>query len=195
MEWLEPVGSILKIRAAEDDKIRMLEVGALSTTNACSRSYLFEMERIDLNSQAVGIKQQDFMDRPLPQKSMEQFDIISLSLVLNYVPDASRRGEMLLQTLKFLKPPQQPKTLRGFFPSLFLVLPAACVANSRYLDETKLEAIMESLGYVSVRKKVSNKLVYYLWKLQSLVVERTVTVKKTEIRSGKSRNNFAIILK
>ena len=72
----------------------MLEVGALSTSNACSRSGLFEIERIDLNSQAEGITQQDFMERPLPKDSSEQFEIISLSLVLNYVPDAiGKRGD------------------------------------------------------------------------------------------------------
>jgi 25S rRNA (adenine2142-N1)-methyltransferase len=195
MEWLESVIPILKARTEKEEKIRMLEVGALSTTNACSKSHLFEMERIDLNSQADGIKKQDFMERPLPQTSNEQFDIISLSLVLNYVPDAVGKGDMLLRTLKFLKPQSHLDDLRDFFPSLFLVLPVACVANSRYLDEPKLESIMESLGYVSVKKKVSNKLIYYLWRLETRITKRTTSFKKVEIRSGKTRNNFAIVLK
>ena len=67
--------------------------------------------------------------------------------------------------------------------------------NSRYLDETKLEALMESLGYVNSMRKLSKKLVYYLWRMASPVTKRKVSFKKEEIRSGKSRNNFAIVLR
>jgi 25S rRNA (adenine2142-N1)-methyltransferase len=173
----------------------MLEVGALSTKNACSRSRLFEIERIDLNSQAEGIKQQDFMERPLPLDEKEKFDIISLSLVLNYVPDPKGRGNMLLRTLKFLRFQQYSGDLQTFLPSLFLVLPAPCVTNSRYMDETKLEALMGSLGYVTVKKKLSNKLVYYLLRMSAAIGKRALSFKKEELRSGKARNNFAIVLK
>lgn len=196
LEWLEPIIPGLKERGANEAQPRLLEVGALSVSNACSRSKLFEVERIDLNSQAEGIKQQDFMQRPLPLTEKEKFDIISLSLVLNYVPDALGKGKMLLRTLEFLR----KRSIYGdgiadFLPSLFLVLPAPCVLNSRYMDEAKLEAIMESLGYVAVRKKLSNKLVYYLWRMEAPVVKPLPLFKKVEIRSGKDRNNFAIVLK
>jgi len=195
MEWLEPMVPALKELSTEGKSFRMLEVGALSLSNACSKSRLFDVERIDLNSQAEGITQQDFMERPLPRDELEKFDIISLSLVLNYVPDPLGRGRMLLQTLKFLKSPHYVGQLQDFLPSLFLVLPAPCVANSRYLDEKKLEVIMESLNYVNVRKKLSNKLVYYLWRMKTSTSKRTPIFKKEEIRSGKSRNNFAIVLR
>ena len=195
MEWLEPVLRDLKEEVTKGRPVRMLEVGALSIVNACSRNRLFEVERIDLNSQAEGIKQQDFMERPLPRDGKEQFDIISLSLVLNYVPDAVTRGEMLLRTLEFLQMREHPEALRGFFPSLFLVLPAPCVTNSRYLDEGRLEAVMESIGYVKTEKKLSNKLIYYLWRMESPTTKRTVGFKKEQVRSGKTRNNFAIVLK
>jgi 25S rRNA (adenine2142-N1)-methyltransferase len=79
------------------------------------------------------------------------------------------------------------------FPSLFLVLPAPCVTNSRYLDEERLEGIMESLGYKLVKRKLSSKLIYGLWCLRE--EPRKVTWKKEEIRSGKSRNNFAVVMK
>lgn len=195
MEWLAPVLPALKERASNGQQMRMLEVGALSTTNACSKSRLFEMERIDLNSQSEGIKQQDFMERPLPEDPKERFDIISLSLVLNYVPDAVGKGDMLLRTLDFLKPPIYPESaLQESFPSLYLVLPAPCVLNSRYMDEATLETIMESLGYAMVKKKLSNKLVYYLWRLATIAKKKRA-FKKVEIRSGKDRNNFAIVLK
>lgn len=195
MEWLEPVVPTLKGYVKDGKPLRMLEVGALSVNNACSRSILFEVERIDLNSQAEGILQQDFMERPLPKDVSERFDVISLSLVLNYVPDAVGKGEMLLRTLEFLKRSTYTEGLEKFLPALFLVLPAPCVTNSRYMDETKLEAIMESLGYVNVRKKLSNKLVYYLWMMEAPVAKPTTSFKKVEIKSGKDRNNFAIVLK
>jgi 25S rRNA (adenine2142-N1)-methyltransferase len=195
MEWLEPTLPALKELSIRGNPIRMLEVGALSIANACSKSRLFDVERIDLNSQADGITQQDFMERPLPGNDLDQFEIISLSLVLNYVPDPIGRGQMLLRTLKFLKTQQYVGQLSDFLPSLFLVLPSSCVTNSRYLDENRLEAIMESLGFVNVRKKLSNKLIYYLWRLEGSTERRTLAFKKEEIRSGKSRNNFAVVLK
>jgi 25S rRNA (adenine2142-N1)-methyltransferase len=195
MEWLSPLSAILKDQAGRGASLRMLEVGALSTNNAVSRSHAFQVERIDLNSQSEGITQQDFMKRPLPKDDSEKFDIISLSLVLNYVPDGAGRGDMLLRTLKFLHTaPPALNDLAEWFPSLFLVLPSPCVSNSRYMDEARLEAIMESLGYVMVKKKLSNKLVYYLWRLSSFNLE-PVSWKKEEIRAGKSRNNFSVVLK
>jgi 25S rRNA (adenine2142-N1)-methyltransferase len=203
MDWLQPITPSMKAKGGmaigKDKPLRMLEVGALSTSNACSRSGWFEIERIDLNSQAEGITQQDFMERPIPKDSSEQFNIINLSLVLNYVPDAISRGEMLERTLKFLRSPsfdEADQELVASFPSLFLVLPISCVTNSRYLDEPRLEAIMQSLSYVKVRQKLSNKLAYYLWKATDLTPrKRTESFKKLEVRAGKMRNNFAVVLK
>ncbi|KAF2211876.1 hypothetical protein CERZMDRAFT_112192 [Cercospora zeae-maydis SCOH1-5] len=105
MKWLQSVKDDL---SDLNPKFKMLEVGALSTKNACSKSGCFEITRIDLNSQASGILQQDFMKRPLPSSTSleadeEKFDVISLSLVLNFVPSAAERGEMLRRTTKFLR--------------------------------------------------------------------------------------------
>lgn len=197
MDWLAPVVPALKEQVTAASPARLLEVGALSTTNACSKSRLFDIERIDLNSQAEGIKQQDFMERPLPSGQEKCFDIISLSLVLNYLPDPVGKGAMLLRVLRFLKAKADSDTAGEFLPSLFLVLPAPCVTNSRYMDEKKLEAIMEALGFVKVKKKLSNKLVYYLWRLESAIgtEKKFFGFKKEELRSGKDRNNFSIVLK
>jgi len=197
MDWLKPMESALKSRSG-DSKLKLLEVGALSVSNACSKSGLFQIQRIDLNSQAEGIMQQDFMERPLPKLSDDKFEIISLSLVLNYVPDPVARGAMLKRTLQFLCAPvgEGEEELSKIFPALFLVLPAPCVANSRYMDESRLEAIMNSLGYVKEHYKISNKLVYYLWRRAKVVgKEGKKEFKKTELRAGGTRNNFAIIMK
>ncbi|KAH8674087.1 putative methyltransferase-domain-containing protein [Xylariales sp. PMI_506] len=197
MGWLKPTHAALKTLASGESPgpLRMLEVGALSTTNECSTSKMFAVQRIDLNSQAEGILQQDFMERPLPQDESGKFDIISLSLVLNFVPDARGRGKMLLRTLDFLKEPSGSETsgLDLFFPGLFLVLPAPCVTNSRYMDEPRMEAIMNSLGYTKTRTKLTQRLVYYLWTRKDKTTSGA-TFPKTQIRTGASRNNFAVIL-
>jgi 25S rRNA (adenine2142-N1)-methyltransferase len=173
-----------------------LEVGALSTHNACSISPLFEIERIDLNSQSPGILKQDFMQRPLPNDDSESFDIISLSLVLNFVPTPQARGDMLKRTVKHLRssspvPQAEPKHL---LPGLFMVLPAPCVLNSRYLDEATLVAIMASLSYAMVRQKVTSKLHYTLWQWHPGPPAEGTSFKKQEILGGRARNNFAITL-
>ncbi|KAK4043175.1 putative methyltransferase-domain-containing protein [Parachaetomium inaequale] len=194
MQWVE--ACLSSQGAGSGRRLRMLEVGALSTQNTCSKSGHFDIERIDLNSQGEGILQQDFMERPLPQNESERFDIISLSLVLNYVPEPKGRGEMLRRTTQFLRAPGRYidcPHLATNFPSLFLVLPAPCVINSRYLDEERLVAIMESLGYVKVDSKTTQRLVYYLWR-RDRVCKGTGAFSKKEIRSGPSRNNFAVVL-
>ncbi|KAK5664142.1 hypothetical protein OQA88_357 [Cercophora sp. LCS_1] len=195
MDWLKPCLSSMENTV--DEKLRMLEVGALSTENACSQSGYFDIQRIDLNSQGEGILQQDFMERPLPKDNSERFDIISLSLVLNFVPDPKGRGDMLRRTAAFLHNPGRyiaSPLLKPNFPSLFLVLPAPCVTNSRYLDEERLVAIMAALGYSRNQSKTTQRLVYSLWRKDTDRTARQSFVKK-ELRPGSFRNNFAIILK
>lgn len=194
IQWLKDLKPAFK---SAKSKLRMLEVGALSTENACSRSGWFEIERIDLNSQTEGIKKQDFMKRPVPSYDKDQFDIISLSLVLNFVPDAKDRGEMLKRTCQFLDkraPRTMSKELQGHFPALFLVLPASCITNSRYMNEERLTLMMASLGYVLLKVKKSAKLIYYLWQLRDNPVPEEQRFHKKEIYHGGSRNNFSVVL-
>lgn len=195
LEWLAP---FLLSRKEEPRSpcIRMLEVGALSTDNACSTSGYFDNVRIDLNSQEPGILKQDFMERPLPSDPGERFDIISLSLVLNFVPDPASRGSMLRRTTEFLcKPSSVAHTREEPHPSLFLVLPRSCVLNSRYCTEERLEQIMLSLGYYKVESKTTQKLVYYLWKFNTPASSaQNRTFPKKEVNAGPKRNNFAIVI-
>jgi 25S rRNA (adenine2142-N1)-methyltransferase len=191
LRWL-PTSELAKPR----QKLRMLEVGSLSTRNACSLSGLFDMVHIDLNSQEPGIEQQDFMERPLPDSDSQKFDIISLSLVVNFVPDAATRGQMLERTLCFLRstpPDDQASPVVDFFPSVFLVLPRSCVENSRYFTEARLEAIMESLGFAKISSKMTQKLAYSLWR-RGVTPNIKAKFPKKEINPGKTRNNFVITL-
>lgn len=190
VDWITP-----KFSSVGDTvcKLRVLEVGALSTQNAISKSQFLDVTRIDLNSQEPGILKQDFMQRPLPRNNDDRFNLISLSLVLNFVPDAAGRGEMLQRCVMFLTDELPPNCPVSFHPLLFLVLPAACVDNSRYLDEDRLAAIMSSLGFALFRSKKTSKLIYQLWELSGQPSRRSF--KKELLNPGGSRNNFAIVIR
>lgn len=194
VEWLQE----LQILKANDnitkEPYRLLEVGALSTENEISKHpKRIHVTRIDLNSQGPGIQEQDFMERPLPVSDSERFDIISLSLVLNYVPEPVGRGEMLKRITHFLQPPiTSTKGEEAVLPALFLVLPLPCIANSRYCNEEKLVVIMTSLGFTLTKKKDTSKLCHYLFSWTG----RGATKKfpKTLLRDKPGMNNFCIVV-
>ncbi|KAJ4379301.1 25S rRNA (adenine2142-N1)-methyltransferase [Didymella sp. IMI 355093] len=193
VEWLVELGVLdRKARGksrTENTPLRCLEVGALSTANEISKfPSLIEMTRIDLNSQGTGIEKQDFMKRPLPQSDQERFDIISLSLVLNYVPDAPGRGEMLKRIPEFLR--SAATASRDSLPLLFFVLPLPCIDNSRYIDESRLLEIMRSIGFALTKKKLTAKLCYYL--LHWSGPAKPIRFEKKQIQSNPGMNNFAI---
>ncbi|KAI4686384.1 uncharacterized protein J4E84_005662 [Alternaria hordeiaustralica] len=181
-------------RSAGNAELRCLEVGALSAKNEISKyASVINMTRIDLNSQGPGIEKQDFMERPLPTCDDERFDIISLSLVLNYVPDAVGRGEMLKRITKFLrKGVAWTETADSVLPVLFFVLPLPCVDNSRYLDEDLFLGIMGDLGFTMKFSKNSSKLCYYLFTLTN--EPKATTAEKRKIRDGPGMNNFCIVV-
>jgi 25S rRNA (adenine2142-N1)-methyltransferase len=198
VDWLRQANVIdIKTRSQKsigNVALRCLEVGALSTTNEISKfPSVVEMTRIDLNSQGSGIEKQDFMERPLPTSRDECFDILSLSLVLNYVPDAVGRGKMLRRVTQFLR----RRTSDGAetneaLPLLFLVLPLPCIDNSRYFDEPRLLEMMKSFGFTLMNKKLTPKLCYHLFSLEG---EDTRTrFEKKKIRDKPGMNNFCIIV-
>ena len=185
--WLKPV---LEEARGKAQWLRLLEIGALSNKNACSRVSCLDVRRIDLKSQMPDIEEIDFMEMAIPGET-EKFHIISLSLVLNYVSDPASRGAMLARLPNFL----ENSTHGSIMSSLFLVLPLACVANSRYLTEEKLSHIMHALGFYLSQRKTTSKLYYSLWTFEPLTRRNShLQIKKEELRSGAMRNNFAITL-
>lgn len=167
---------------------KALEIGCLSPYNKISVCGIFDqVTRIDLNSQDVHIIQQDFMKRPLPKRRDEKFNLISCSLVLNFVPSPKERGDMLRRITHFLVPPNS-----NTVSSLFLVLPLPCIENSRYCDKKHLESIMLSLGFLPTRFYSSKKLAYWLFDWNGSI--STVTYPKRPLHSGSRRNNFAVVL-
>ncbi|KAF2261046.1 hypothetical protein CC78DRAFT_561930 [Lojkania enalia] len=212
VSWLREAGVINSSPSTVRERkrnapLRLLEIGALSSENEISKfPRIIDVTRIDLNSQGSDIEKQDFMERPLPSSSNEAFDIISLSLVLNYVPDAAHRGEMLKRIARFLRESperflresperflrESPESNATILPALFLVLPLPCVQNSRYLDERLLLEIMENLGFCLTHCRNTPKLCHYL--LQMVGKSNRVKTGKKMIRDGPAMNNFCVVV-
>ncbi|KAJ7074332.1 putative methyltransferase-domain-containing protein [Mycena amicta] len=164
---------------------RLLEVGALKPDNYQSCRSWIETTPIDLHSRHPDILEQDFllMDET---DNHEHWDAISLSLVLNFVPEAKDRGRMLRLAHQFIVP-------GGL---LFLALPLPCVMNSRYLTAEHLTALMQAVGFCQMKErwKPGGKMIYLLYSKGGS--GSTVTepfTRKNVLRTG-NRNNFAILL-
>lgn len=184
VEWLQTDKYKSKLQ-----NVNALEIGCLSPHNVISTSGIFTTVcKIDLNSQDPSIEQQDFMKRPLPTNEFEKFNLISCSLVINFVPSHKERGDMLIRITKFLKSPKN-----GNMSSLFLVLPLPCISNSRYFDNERLLQIMSSLGFTQTFSYEAKKVAYWLFDWNGKVV-KNVKFPKKELHSGSQRNNFCITL-
>ena len=72
-------------------RLSLLEVGALKPDNYAACEGWIDVTPIDLHSQHPSIMEQDFLLMD-PEEHREQWDAISLSLVLNFVPNARDRG-------------------------------------------------------------------------------------------------------
>lgn len=210
VEWLAPV---LEKRTVERP-LRILEVGALSTVNALNILGKTVVRRIDLRSNDPEIEEMNFMALPPgePWKDSSGYDVLSLSLVVNFVGDPVGRGEMLRHTTCFLQSRKPGRDVEGakktssdgdrndteyLLPALFLVLPLPCVDNSRYFTAERLGEMMTSLGYARTRMKSTAKLYYSLWRCDDELqaVQSAREFNKEELRKGKDRNNFCIVLK
>ena len=188
IEWLKDEDCSYNTKLNQE--LNALEIGCLSPTNLISTSGIFkEVVKIDLNSQNHLILEQDFMMRPLPKTNLEKFNMISCSLVLNFVPSPSERGYMLKRITQFLKPPKSPDSLS----SLFLVLPLPCIENSRYLNNEILNKIMSKLGFRQTCYYAAKKVAYWLfdWEGKLKGGER---IAKREVAAGSNKNNFCITL-
>ncbi|KAJ2609001.1 25S rRNA (adenine2142-N1)-methyltransferase [Coemansia sp. RSA 1365] len=213
--WLVPKLRELKLHQ-RSQKLRLLDVGALSCLNYARERAWIDAVPIDLNSQEPGIIEQDFLDIVIDRKSgtpvlLESnalddadadndtdiphhfetlFDVVCLSLVVNFIGDATRRGDMLRKASQLL--------VSGGY--LFFVLPRACVTNSRYLDDERLQTIMQHLGFEQLFIHHTPKLAHYLYRLSASgrindeESKHECLFKKKLLHSSAGRNNFAIVL-
>lgn len=202
-------------------QLKLLDVGAivhrypqdkvLATfqSNKLTQKTVLDVTSIDLNnSNDKRVKQIDFFDfaeqylstTPVPSSSPSSsspcFDCIVLSLVINFVPDPRQRGEMLRKCFDLLLP--SPYGL------LFIVLPAACVDNARYMDSELLNVILKACQFkiLSQSKSGNGKLKFVVCQRQpeksqkekmSDHVVNQIPRKKCRFDKG-NYNNFSIIL-
>ncbi|KAL8277414.1 hypothetical protein RQP46_010136 [Phenoliferia psychrophenolica] len=163
------------------EKLRLLDVGAISGTSYSDWSWI-DTTCIDLNPQAPHVLKYDFFDYPIPPPD-KLFDVVGLSLVVNFIGSLSARGDILLHAHSYLKP-------AGY---LYLVLPLPCLTNSRYMTHERLEGILATTGWAKAKQHDSAKLTY--WLLKRTEGERDGKVwKKEEVRKGVRRNNFCIVV-
>jgi 25S rRNA (adenine2142-N1)-methyltransferase len=83
---------------------------------------------------------------------------------------------------------------------LFLVLPLACLTNSRYMSVASLQDLMSVIGFELVKERWKNggKVGYWLWGWRQPVHSQTEGRRRWErkrvVQEGPKRNNFSILL-
>ncbi|KAF8431802.1 nucleolus protein [Boletus edulis BED1] len=181
IKWLIGMGL-----SKRDDKgpLSLLEVGALKPDNYASCSSWITATPVDLRSAHPSIIEQDLLTMNVDEHT-ERWDVISLSLVVNFVPDPKDRGRMLILAHTFLRP-------SGL---LFLALPSPCVENSRYMSFERLESLMSTIGFAATEKKwrQGGKMAYWLYRKTRGEGTLEKFEKKSVCRQG-ARNNFCILL-
>lgn len=166
--------------------VRLLDVGAIAGTSYDKFPWV-HVTSIDLNPRSDKVTKSDFFHYPKPAQPEDRFDVVALSLVINFVGDLKKRGEMLLHAHNYLKP-------SGY---LYLVLPLPCLTNSRYLNHEHLTTILSSCGYDIVVQNDSKRLTRWLLKRKTKKNAAKwdgKVYKKRELLGGANRNNFAICL-
>ncbi|KAG1730599.1 nucleolus protein [Suillus lakei] len=182
IQWLIDMG----LRKRDNKgKLRLLEVGALKPDNYRTCMSWIDTTPMDLRSRHPSILEQDFllMDE---DENRGKWDIVSLSLVVNFVPDPRDRGRMLCLAHSMLSPD-------GL---LFLALPLPCVENSRYLTFDKLQSLMNVLGFTEVQRKwkKGGKMAYWLYRKSERDHDPLDEYRKKNVCRQGDRNNFAILL-
>lgn len=163
--------------AAQKSKLRVLDVGALDN-NYQNYVKWIHCVPIDLNPQSSAVIKADLLSLPVKEK----YDVVVMSLVLNFEGDISKRGDMLRKC-------QQLIVDQGY---LFAVLPLPCLKNSRYLNEDLFVSMMDSLGFDVCVRHNSNKLSFFMFRKTRQPQAKSFP--KNVLRKGGNRNNFAIVL-
>lgn len=173
-KWV--IKKLKEIKFRGDGKIRLLDVGALAC-NYTKYAWI-DCTAIDLNPQNSLVIKADFLTLP----THVQYDVVVLSLVINFEGDATRRGDMLKLCTKIVRK-------HGY---LFIVLPLPCVQNSRFLDKELFASMAESLGFAITSQHCSKRLYFVMLKNNGNVSVQSFP--RQTVRTGGGHNNFAIIL-
>lgn len=180
-KWIVKQLKVLNLRLAQEegtsDKLRLLDVGALDNNYQRHVKWI-ECTAIDLNPQSGNVKKADFLTLNVKEK----YDVIVMSLVINFEGDVRKRGDMLRKCEKLIND-------QGY---LFIVLPLPCLKNSRYLNKGHLISMMDSLGFEVCVTHNSKKLSFFIFKKTRKCQAKLFP--KEVLRKGGNRNNFAIVL-
>jgi hypothetical protein len=76
---------------------------------------------------------------------------------------------------------------------LLVVMPRACMDNSRYMTQEHFVAIIEAQGFTLLRDKLSTRLAFYVLQQDKSKRQRR-GFKKELLREGGGMNNFSIVL-
>ncbi|KAG0365636.1 hypothetical protein BGZ54_006360 [Gamsiella multidivaricata] len=180
-KWLIPILESChpELNKKAGPALKLLDIGALSPHNYQKYSSWIHTVPIDLNPQDPLITKMDFLEMPVPTDREKLFDVVCLSLVVNFVGDPTQRGEILRYSTRFLVPGTGV---------LYLVLPLPCIENSRYMDHELLVKMMSSLGYTTlVSHHFAKKLAYYAFRLDISPAEKELS---SRAKSGTTQPLF-----
>jgi 25S rRNA (adenine2142-N1)-methyltransferase len=162
---------------AKQQPLKLLEVGAINT-QLLSCPWL-DVKAIDLNSRHEKIEQRDFFSL----KPAAEFQVLVSSMVLNCVPGADKRGEMLRLYREHLK--------EGGL--LFLMLPLLCLRHSQFMTYARFTKILEAVGFKVRETKDSPKVAFFC-------LERTETPNEAasfpqkQLAPSDKRNDFCVVI-
>lgn len=168
-------------KSVQISTVHILDVGSLA--NYYQHLQHITVRAIDISPHHHTVEKMDFFDLPYRRA---QYHCIVLSLVLNYVPDKSARGDMLLRCRHMLP-------VAGY---LYIVLPVQCIDNSRYINHTVFEHILSRCALQIVHTRRSKKLILYVcvaveWRAEL----HDCGYKPAVIRTGDGHNNFNVCLR
>jgi 25S rRNA (adenine2142-N1)-methyltransferase len=128
-------------------KPRCLEVGALNT-QILSCPWL-DVKAIDLKTVDPRIEEQDFFTMAVPSTPI--YDLLVLGMVINYVDEPFKRGEMLRRCHAHLR-------TGGYF---VMVIPKRCVTGSKFMSPKRLLRILNEVGFDVLEQRASPKIKFY----------------------------------
>lgn len=173
---------------------------------------------MDLHSRHPSILEQDFLTLD-EQANASKWDLISLSLVVNFVPKADDRGDYstrITRSTHAVPRPNAPlgtqvsrtqrkalsrctsiRCLGRVLQSHLRQLPLPCVNNSRYMDFDHLRSLMRVIGFEQLKERwrPAGKMAYWLYvKVEPMPQAKAEPFRKKIVLKQGNRNNFCILL-
>ncbi|RLN87148.1 hypothetical protein BBJ28_00013252 [Nothophytophthora sp. Chile5] len=162
---------------AKQPPLRVLEVGAINT-QLLTCPWL-DVRAIDLNSRHERIEQRDFFSL----KPSGEFQVLVSSMVLNCVPGAARRGEMLRLYRAHLR--------EGGL--LFLMLPLLCLRRSQFMTYLRFTQILEAVGFRVREAKDSPKVAFFCLE-RTETVDAAASFPQKLMAPADKRNDFCVVI-